>query len=183
MKNTLVLYYSRTGNNRFVAERLAGELGCDIAEIRPALGGFFFLLLGSALKAGLGNRRLSRDPGSYERIVLCGPIWMGQVVWPIRSLLRRYRRSIRSLAFVTACGSDDSNKDTGFGFESVFAKYREILGQSFAGGYALPVNLAAGAGAGAEATKTRLTEAAFSGDILTRYEATVAALRDLWGGE
>ncbi len=172
--NTLVLYYSRTGNNRLVAQRIAERLACDIDEIRPALGSFFFLLLGSAMKAGLGNRKLARDPGDYDRVILCGPIWMGTVVLPLRSFLLKYRKRIKSLAFVTACGSDETSKSGGFGYETVFGKFRDILGPAFAKGYALPVTLAAPAGA--VSTKIVLDETNFTGEIASRYEAVVEEL-------
>lgn len=174
---TLVLYYSRTGNNRFAAQRLAEALDCDIEEIRTLCGGFFFLLLGSALKFGLGNRKLARNPADYDRVILCGPIWMGQIVLPLRVFLRKYARSLKALAFVTVCGSDEKSKDTGFGYETVFGKIRALLGEKFAGGYAIPVTLILGSGV--DATKVSLNEANFTGEIASRFEEVAESLRSV----
>ncbi len=174
---TLILYYSRTGNNRFAAQRLAEALDCEIEEIRPASGGFFSLLLGSALKFGLGNRKLARNPADFDRVILCGPIWMGQIVLPLRVFIRKYGRSLKSLTFVTVCGSDEASKDTGFGYETVFAKFRALLGEKFAGGLAIPVTLIPGSGV--DATKVILTEANFTGEIAARFQAVADRLRSV----
>jgi len=172
---TLVVYYSRTGNNRFVAQRLADALTCEVEEIRPAFGGFFFLLAGSALKIGVGNRRLRNDPAAFDRVILCGPIWMGTVVQPLRAFLSKYRKTIKSLTFVTACGSDEKSKDGGFGYETVFAKIRDLVGPALDGAHALSVSLVPGSGA--DTTKSRLDETTFTGELAARFESLVAGLR------
>ncbi len=172
---TLILYYSRTGNNRFAALKLAEALDCDIEEIRSLCGGFSFLLLGSALTFGLGNRKLSRNPADFDRVILCGPIWMGRIVLPLRAFLRKYGRSLKSLAFVTVCGSDEASKSGGFGYETVFGKFRALLGEKFAGGFAIPVTLIPGGGA--DATKARLNGANFTGEIAARFQAVADSLK------
>ena len=34
-KKKLVVFYSYTGNNKMIAERIQKELGCDILELKP----------------------------------------------------------------------------------------------------------------------------------------------------
>lgn len=175
---TLVLYYSHTGNNRFAAERISEGLGAEIEEIRPVVGGFSLLLLASGLKAGFGNRKLKSDPSAFERIVLVGPIWMGQIVWPLRSLIKRHGASLNSVAFVTACGGGDEIKSDPFGYETVFEKFRALLGPKFIGGFAVPVGLASDAGAGADVMKVRLSAETCAGPIAARLDSVVDALRE-----
>lgn len=172
---SLVVYYSRTGNNRFTALRLAERLGCDSEELRSRSRGFFSLLMGSALGFGAGNLNLEKNPADYDRVILLGPIWMGKVVLPLRAFLRTYGRSVKALAFVTVCGSDEASKDGGFGYETVFGKFRAILGDKFAGGFAIPVTLLPESGA--NATETRLTAENFTGAIAARFEEVVGELK------
>lgn len=171
---TLVVYYSRTGNNRFIAQKLAETLDCETEDIRPRSGGFFLLLLGSAMGFGAGNRKLLRNPADYDRVILCGPIWMGKIVLPLRSFLRKYGHSIKSLVFVTACGSDEASKDGGFGYETVFGKFLAILGDKFTGGFAIPVTLIPASGV--DATKVSLNEANFTGEIAKRFKTVAREL-------
>jgi multimeric flavodoxin WrbA len=71
---------------------------------------------------------LADDIVSYDNIVLCGPIWMGCLIAPLRSFLLMYRNEIHKLYFATCCGSDEDNKDGKFGYNSVFAKVKEMIG-------------------------------------------------------
>ncbi|MBK8643525.1 MAG: flavodoxin family protein [Saprospiraceae bacterium] len=46
MKKYLILYYSKTNNSKFIAERLSKELNCEVEMIKPIINniGFLFLL-------------------------------------------------------------------------------------------------------------------------------------------
>ena len=68
MKNTLVVFYSHTGSNRYLASRIAQALQADIEEIRPWFSWFYLLLFSSSLKLCLGIRRLKQPPGDYEKV-------------------------------------------------------------------------------------------------------------------
>lgn len=173
---TLVVYYSRSGNNRYLAERLARELGSDIEEISPRFKGFFFLLLFSAMKKSFGIRKLSSNVGSYDTVVLCGPIWMGQLVSPLRDFIVRYGKEIKKLHFVTCCGSDDAGKDDKFGYASVFKLAEALLPGKFAGGEAFPIGLVLPEGMKSddEVIKIRLTEENFRGEMAARLEKLAA---------
>ena len=121
---TLVLYFSHSGNNEYLARHLAACVEGDLEAIRPRVNFFVALILFSLMRFGPGNKPLSRDVGSYDRIVLCGPVWMGQLLAPMRDVIARYRKSIRRLGFATCCGSSDEHKDGGFGYEKVFRQVR-----------------------------------------------------------
>ena len=175
---TLVVYYSRKGSNRYLAERVATALGAPLEELTPRNRLFGWLLVASASKLGVGVRRLKTDPGEYDRIVLVGPIWMGTVVAPLYRFIKKYDGSIKRLVFVTCCGSEDAHKTDKFGYETVFAKMRELLGDRFGGGFALPITLAV------EKTEnmneavmtTRLGDDNFKGAVAERFEAIVASM-------
>lgn len=138
---TLVLYYSRTGNNRYLAERIAGRLDADIEPIRPRLGGFPFQLLLSFLPVSLGIRHLKADIRHYDRLIVCGPIWTGQLIAPLRSALKRYGPRFEAVDFVTCCGSNDEQKDDRFGYSQVFRQVHALLGRRCRQCVAFPVRL------------------------------------------
>ncbi|MFW5761582.1 MAG: hypothetical protein ACOCXH_11435 [Cyclobacteriaceae bacterium] len=47
---TIVYYYSRKGNNIFLAKRIANDLKCEIDEIEPGLNNLAFLKAISAFQ-------------------------------------------------------------------------------------------------------------------------------------
>ncbi len=56
MKNNLVVYYSNTGSNLYLAEKIAQSLDCDMEAIQPKVKAVPYLMLTSLL-AGLGKSR------------------------------------------------------------------------------------------------------------------------------
>jgi len=50
MKKYLVLYYSKTGNSKFFAEKTAQKLGADIESIKPVINNTLLLVMFSMLK-------------------------------------------------------------------------------------------------------------------------------------
>ena len=79
MKN-LILYYSRTGKTRFLAEKLQQELGGDLVEIRDLRkrkGPFGFLRGVRDALLGLNTEVApsSFDLSKYELIILGTPVW------------------------------------------------------------------------------------------------------------
>lgn len=77
---SVILYYSRTGKTRFLAEKLGDELGADLAEIRDLRKrGGFFGFLGGVRDAHLGLKTevapSNFDLGDYELVILGTPVW------------------------------------------------------------------------------------------------------------
>lgn len=140
--NTLVLYYSRTGNNRYLAEHIARRLNADLEPIRPRLGGLFFQILFSFLPISPGIRPVQADVRRYNRLIVVGPVWMGRLIAPLRSALTRYGARVNEVDFATCCGSADADKDGTFGYNGVFSQVRELLGARCRQCEAFPVVLA-----------------------------------------
>ena len=174
--NPLVVYYSKKGSNKYLAERLARELQCEVEAIRPRLNLFALLALFGAIKMSPGIAPLRHDPGSFDRIVLCGPIWMGQLISPLRDFLKRYRASITKLYFATCCGSSDEDKDGTFGYATVFPRVRAIVGEKCVHCEAFPIGLVLDGedkNKGDAVMKTRLSDSNFTGAIEKRSTAFV----------
>jgi flavodoxin len=167
---TIVVYYSRKGSNEYLAEKIASGLSCDMEAIRPRINAFLLFLM----NINPGIYRLKHDIGSYERVILVGPIWMGRFIPPLRSFVNRYSRRIRSLVFVTCCGSTYEKKDEKFGHGLVFRKVSEIVGDKLVLTQAFPVGLVMPDEHKEDPDafmKTHLNDGNFKGEIVERFDS------------
>jgi hypothetical protein len=172
----LVVYYSNTGSNRYLAERCARALRCDIEAIRPRPNLFPFLLLFSLIRASLGVAKLKHDVKEYDRIVLCGPVWMGRLVSPLRDIINKYRKSINKLYFATCCGSSDAAKDDTFGYATVFPQVGRLAGDTCVCCEAFPIGLVLPEDKQEDSDtimKTRLSDDNFAGRMQERFESFI----------
>jgi len=90
----LVVYYSRTGKTRFVAEKVAAELEADIEEVvdlKSRGGRFGFLKAG--YDATRGNEteigETQKSPSDFELIVVGTPVWNSRPSSAIITYLKR----------------------------------------------------------------------------------------------
>ncbi len=174
---TIVVYYSHTGNNEFLARRLAADLGCEAEAIVPRGKAFGGQLMANMLGLATRTAPLSRDLAGYDRVVLVGPIWMGRAAAPLRGFLKAARKKLRSLSFVSCCGSDDKGKDDTFGYTKAFDSLRTLAGGALSACYALPIGLVAKDGEQPNIMELRLDENSFAGAARGRYDGIVKELR------
>lgn len=173
---TIVVYYSRKGSNKYLAENISKTLSCEIEEIKPRLNVFILFLM----NIHLGIRALKHNIKEYDRVILCGPIWMGKFIPPLRSFCERYIRQINKLIFVTCCGSTYAMKDEKFGHGLVFKEVENLLKdkcvfcQAFPVGLVLPDDKKDDSDA---FMKTHLNDENFNGEILKRYEGFIKKLK------
>jgi flavodoxin len=111
---TLLVYYSRTGNTRRLAEAIARELRCDVEEIhdtRARLG--FIEFLKSCVEALREHHAkieaVEHDPKAYDLIVIGTPVWAGSVSTPIRAYLGAHVGSFPDVAFFCTLGHQGSS--------------------------------------------------------------------------
>ena len=75
---SLVVYYSRTGNTKFAAERIAKDLNADLCEIldkKNRNGKLVFLTGGyAALREKLTTIEVTQSIDDYEFIIIGSPI-------------------------------------------------------------------------------------------------------------
>ncbi|MCF8358049.1 MAG: hypothetical protein K9H26_04770 [Prolixibacteraceae bacterium] len=177
MKKFLVVYYSRTGNNEYLAKKIAGELKCDIEKIKPRLKSFIFFLL----KISLGIQKIKHDIAGYENIILCGPIMMGRFITPLHDFFKKYRKSINKIYFVTCCGSSFDLRDDKFGHATVFKRVKEITGNKLVHCEALPICLVVPDDKkedGDAVMKTRLSDENFEGEIEERFNRLIDKIKN-----
>lgn len=170
---TLVVYYSRTGSNTYLAEKIAHTLRGDIEAITPRLNLFPMLLLFSWLNISLGVKALTHRVDDYDAVIVCGPVWMGQCISPLRDVIKKHGTRIKHLYFATCCGSSDSTKDDKFGYAKVFLQVKRLAGdmcvhcEAFPIGLVLPEDKQDDSDA---VMKTRLSDHNFTGHIQRRLE-------------
>ena len=166
---TIVVYYSNKGSNKYLAEKISKSLACEKEEIKPWLNIFLLFLI----NIHLGIRPLKHNIKEYDRVILCGPIWMGKLIPPLRSFITTYFKQINKLIFVTCCGSTFAKKDEKFGHGLVFKEVESllkdkcILCQAFPVGLVLPDDKKEDADA---FLKTHLNNENFKGEIQERFE-------------
>jgi len=91
----LVVYYSRTGNTKFVAEKIAQELGADIEEIIDKKNRFGLI---NYLRAGGDAFRrkkaeiaeTNKNPSEFDLVVVGTPNWVSRPSPAIRTYLSKY---------------------------------------------------------------------------------------------
>ena len=122
----LVVYYSRTGNTRKLAEAIAAELQCDMEEIvdRKDRGGFLGYM-GSGKdalfkkEADLETDR--HDPAEYDLVIIGTPVWAWSVSVPVRTWIERHAEGLPEVAFFLTTG--------GTGIDGTFEAMEDLCGK------------------------------------------------------
>jgi flavodoxin len=109
---SLVIYYSRTGRTKKIAEELHTSLGADIDEIqdekkRSGIMGWLSAGRDARSKNTTSIKSVEKNPNDYQVVTIGTPTWNGTVSTPIRTYINRYMKSFRHVAcFTTGDGED-----------------------------------------------------------------------------
>lgn len=112
---TLVVYFSRTGNTRMVAHRIAAAMSATLEEItertdRRGLRGY----LRSGREAGRGTRaeivRTDTDLAAFDLVIVGTPVWRASVSSPVRTWLEDHAAELPSVAFFCTLGGFGSTR-------------------------------------------------------------------------
>jgi flavodoxin len=100
---SLVVYYSRTGNARFVAQTVAAQVGADVEEVvdlKKRGGAFGFLSGGRDASRGKETEIApsSKSPADYDLIIIGTPIWAGHPTPAITTYLKKNDLSSKKVA-------------------------------------------------------------------------------------
>lgn len=181
MEKILVVYYSRTGSNQFLAKQFSKTLQCDIEEIEPKRNSLTWLLLLGLMKRPIGIKKLGKNPADYDKIILVSPIWTGQLISPLRGFLKKYKRNIKQLYFATCCGVGDEGKDDKFGYVNIFNQLREEVEDIPTECAAFPIPLVIPEDKMDDdeyVMNTRLNTENFKGEIQERFEGFIEKMRE-----
>jgi flavodoxin len=123
---TLVVFYSRSGTTRRIAEALSRALTCDIEEIiepKPRTGflGYMRSLLEARRKRSSVIAPIKHDVSSYDLVVVGPPVWAWSLSSQARAYLMTTASQLPEVAFFCTVG--------GKGSENTFAQMTAIVGK------------------------------------------------------
>jgi len=117
---TLVVYYTRTGHTRRVAEDIATALEADIEELKDDVhrgGPIGFVRSGMEARNGttVNLEPLEHRPSDYDLVVVGTPVWAQNVSSPVRTFLESVDLGNAKVGwFCTVGASRQSFKDDCF---------------------------------------------------------------------
>ena len=123
-RNILVVYYSRTGSTRKVAEYITKQLGADmemIIDMKKRSGVFGFVIGGmdALMRKETEISEIKKDPSKYDLVIVGSPLWAGNIPPAIRTYLNKYKANIESVAFFATSGGSSQGK--------IFEEARSLL--------------------------------------------------------
>jgi len=123
---TLIIYYSRTGITKKLAEILQEKLSADIEVITDTVnrkGPIGYLKSGKEAMTSFCPEilPLNKPIGDYDLVLIGTPNWAANMASPIRSFISQSKEQIKQAAFF--CTQDGS------GAERAFTKMEEALGK------------------------------------------------------
>jgi flavodoxin len=123
---TLVVYFSRTGHTRQIAEEIALGCGADVEEIRETQGrggvmGYLRSGWEALRRAVVPIAPSIRDPSHYDLVIIGTPIWNFGLSPPVRAYAQRHSAAFRRVAFFCTEG--------GAGDSRAFEELRRICGK------------------------------------------------------
>jgi len=122
----LVVFYSRSGATRRVAEALAAELKCDAEEIVATKNRAGFVGITRSLIEAMRGRPAQiatprLNPSSYDLVVIGTPVWAWSVSSPIRAYLVDNNKNFPEAAFFCTLQHR--------GDEATFAQMQDLAGK------------------------------------------------------
>ena len=148
----LVVYYTRTGNTRKVAEAIAAACGGDLEEIREVdvrregLRGWLYAGRDAMRKKTSEIEGARKHASDYDIVFVGSPVWAGNIAPAVRAYLSQADLGGRRLALFCTMGNSQG---------SALASMRELASSAkVAGELAIPQREAADA----DALRTRIAE-------------------------
>ncbi|HPL92934.1 MAG TPA: flavodoxin [bacterium] len=114
MKNILIVYYSRSGFTKQLAQELAVHLHADLEEIidkKDRSGALGYLFSGrDALKEKTTEiQKITRQPDNYQLVVIATPVWAFKCSTPILTFIKKFGQNCGRVAFVATQGSSGAD--------------------------------------------------------------------------
>lgn len=131
---TLIIYYSFSGNVKFIAETMAKEIGADLLELKPEkeikTKGFLKYFWGGRqvmMKIAPKLLPLSKNPDDYDLLIIGTPVWAWNYCPPIRSFLNQVKLRNKKIGLFCCHGGQ-----MGKTFENIKAELsgNQIVGET-----------------------------------------------------
>ncbi|MBD3314109.1 hypothetical protein GF345_06720 [Candidatus Woesearchaeota archaeon] len=140
---SLVVFYSRTGTTRKVAEDIAEALNADTEEIIPERdrkGVMGYLVSGkeATQKKAAEIKKTEKDPSKYGLVVIGTPIWGWNLSSPVRAYIQQNKSKINKAAFFCTMGGsgdrtafEDMRKEVKKPVATMSLKTKEVADDSY----------------------------------------------------
>ncbi len=172
-KKYIILCYSKTGNSRFLAEKLSRELSCDLEIVRPILNYTGLLFLITLLKISIPTN-ISKDKiKEYDEVIIIGPIWGGLLISPLRTILKKCIALSKPIHFAVTCESSEAQKDDKYGYNQVLKSAMQLGGQLVFSTAAFSTSLIKGYDGKIttdSTAKAKITEENFSDELKIKFD-------------
>lgn len=128
MKDILIVYYSRTGFTKQLAQELAVHLRADLEEIvdkkdRSGALGYLFSGRDAWQEKTTDIQKITRQPDNYKLVIVATPVWAFKCSTPVVTFLKQYGKLCQqNIAFMATQGSN--------GAEGAFQQMSKILNKS-----------------------------------------------------
>ncbi len=113
MVKILVVYYSLTGNTKFIAEQISNELNADIEEVKPkknlnpeSSSKFLWGGMQASMKKKPKLEDLTYNPSDYDLTIIGTPVWAWTITPPIRSYCTKFDLKGKKIALWTCSDGD-----------------------------------------------------------------------------
>jgi menaquinone-dependent protoporphyrinogen IX oxidase len=118
LSKILVVYYSRTGRTRQIAEAIAAQLNADIEPIqdggqRLGIRGYLRSLLEAMQNRGVRILAPTKDPSQYDLTILGTPVWAHNMCPPLRAYITSQQQRFRKIAVFCTQGRSGGSKVAG----------------------------------------------------------------------
>lgn len=114
-KKTLVVYYSRGGNTKSIAEKIKERTGGDIEEIidvvnRKGLLGFIKSGYAASKEQSTVIKKVEKEAADYDLIIIGTPVWASRMSCAVRTYINANKDSFKDVAFFATQGGADESK-------------------------------------------------------------------------
>lgn len=126
----LIVFYSRTGNTKQVAQALAKSLKADLDEVKDLKdrSGFlgYFIAGYDAFRKKVTEITSKKDPSKYDLILIGTPVWGGMVIPALRTYLEKNKDKIKNKKFAFFCTMGGSGAEKDFNNLSVLINKKPL---------------------------------------------------------
>jgi flavodoxin len=111
----LVVYFSRTGYTRKIAEEIAARCGADLEAIedvraRTRIFGYLRSAREAYKKLPVEIRQAAKNPSDYDLVILGTPVWAGNVSSPMRAYLTAHGDELKRVAVFCTQGRSGAER-------------------------------------------------------------------------
>lgn len=112
---TLVVFYSKTGNTKIIAEELAKNFSADLEELtetQPKEGFLGMIIAGkdAILQQGSAINDLKHQVANYDLVIIGTPVWAWTMANPVRSFIEKYKQNLKHVAFFATMGGSGDQR-------------------------------------------------------------------------